>query len=163
MSKLYKCSVCNKRKQLNDFYLRANGSVGEYKCKCCIKVKRSEKYNFDYNNVRIINRKAVSEYQKRNPDKNSYKVAKYVANKKKAFPSWLSQDDVSKIKSIYKMCRSISKKTGTLHQVDHIVPINGEICSGLHVPWNLRIITKDENLRKGNKLIEDIVCSHEKL
>ncbi len=157
MSKLYKCTVCNKKKQLNEFYLRTNGSVCEYKCKTCIKNKRFEKYINDYDNVRECNRKAVSDFYKRNPDKSCEKVARYNAKKKHAFPSWLSKEDVSKIKSIYKMCRAISKKTGVPHQVDHIVPLNGFDCSGLHVPWNLQIITKEDNLRKGNKLIEDIV------
>ena len=159
MSKLYKCSLCNSKKQINEFYLRSNGTVSEYKCKHCLSLKRQDKYQTDYEKVRECNRKAVSEFQKRNPDKNSEKVARYNAKKKNAFPKWLSQEDISKIKSIYKLCRAISKKTGVPHQVDHIVPLNGKDCSGLHVPWNLQVITKDENLRKSNKLIEDIVCS----
>lgn len=55
------------------------------------------------------------------------------------------------------MSRSISKKTGTQHHVDHIIPLQGKLVSGLHVPWNLRIIPAHENLSKSNKIIEDIV------
>lgn len=159
MSKLYRCTVCNKKKQIHEFYLRANGTVGEYKCKHCLLEKRKQYSITNYEVVRESNRKAVSNHQKRNPDKNCEKTARYNASKKQRVPDWLSKDDLSKIKSIYKMCRLISLKTGTKHEVDHIVPINGKMCSGLHVPWNLQIITKDENLRKSNCLIEDIVYS----
>ena len=43
---------------------------------------------------------------------------------------------------------------GVEYQVDHIHPINGVEFTGLHVPWNLQVITKSENLSKGNKLEE---------
>tara|TARA_R110000868_G_C10972634_1_gene770654 strand:- start:33075 stop:33575 length:501 start_codon:yes stop_codon:yes gene_type:complete len=37
-------------------------------------------------------------------------------------------------------------------QVDHIIPVNGKGITGLHVPWNLQILSSEENNRKNNKV-----------
>ena len=77
----------------------------------------------------------------------SYK-AKRRAAQKCATPSWLTQEQIEAIRDIYKEARRLTIKTGIQYEVDHIVPLDGRIVSGLHVPWNLRAIPKDENNRR---------------
>jgi 5-methylcytosine-specific restriction endonuclease McrA len=46
-----------------------------------------------------------------------------------------------------------SRESGKKWEVDHIIPIAGDSVCGLHVPWNLRVVTMQENRSKSNKLI----------
>lgn len=72
----------------------------------------------------------------------------------KATPKWADQ---KAIRSFYKLAELVTKETGIRHEVDHIVPLRGRNVSGLHVEMNLQVISRSENRRKFNKLVQDIV------
>lgn len=76
-------------------------------------------------------------------------ASEYLAQRARATPTWA---DMDAIKKIYLEARRKTEETGTLHHVDHIIPLRGKIVSGLHVHYNLQIITAQENLRKSNRL-----------
>lgn len=65
-----------------------------------------------------------------------------------ATPRWA---DKERIKAIYEESRRISAESGIKHNVDHVIPIRGNLVCGLHVPENMRIILASENVRKSNK------------
>ena len=71
------------------------------------------------------------------------------AGLKRATPKWA---DRKAIKSIYKECLSRNKNNSIAFEVDHIIPLNGKLVSGLHVHWNLQIIEAKENRSKSNKV-----------
>ncbi len=69
-----------------------------------------------------------------------------------ATPKWLKRSDILAIRHLYQMAISMSRTTGQAYVVDHIIPLQHDDICGLHVPWNLRVITREENLTKSNKL-----------
>ena len=71
-----------------------------------------------------------------------------------ATPPWITKEQRHAMRLLYVQAADMTRITGERYVVDHIVPlINKEVC-GLHVPWNLRVITQEENLKKSNKLID---------
>ena len=72
---------------------------------------------------------------------------------REATPPWLTRKQKSEIRQLYQIAITMTQTTGEQYVVDHIVPLRSyEVC-GLHVPWNLRVITQEENLKKSNKLV----------
>ena len=70
-----------------------------------------------------------------------------------ATPPWLTRKQKSEIRQLYQIAITMTQTTGEQYVVDHIVPLRSHEVCGLHVPWNLRVITQEENLKKSNKLV----------
>jgi hypothetical protein len=80
---------------------------------------------------------------------------KYHASKLNATPNWLTQEHHDQIKLIYAHAKECELLTGDKYHVDHIVPLQGENVSGLHVPWNLQVLPADINIKKSNSYGEE--------
>jgi 5-methylcytosine-specific restriction endonuclease McrA len=78
------------------------------------------------------------------------------AAKLNATPSWLTKDDWGEIEAVYIAARQTSLLAGFNCHVDHIVPLRGKDVCGLHVPWNLQVLPRRENIAKSNKLIGEL-------
>jgi 5-methylcytosine-specific restriction endonuclease McrA len=100
------------------------------------------------------NLEALSEsgkdYNKKNRDLRNALKARRKAYKLKATPEWLTEEQDNKIKMYYKIAKALEKMDGVKRHVDHIVPLKGKGVRGLHVPWNLQILTAEANLSKNN-------------
>ncbi len=106
------------------------------------KIKRQE-----YNKTRApINRK-------NNRDKLNARQAKRRCAKLLRTPKWLIGHDFAEMQIFYSEALHLTKTTGIKYTVDHIVPLQREDVCGLHVPWNLQILTETENSAKGNRII----------
>lgn len=71
-----------------------------------------------------------------------------------ATPKWLTDTHKMEIRLKYRLAIELSRATGERYAVDHIIPLHGENVCGLHVPWNLQVLTQKDNLAKYNKLID---------
>ena len=98
-------------------------------------------------------RDATKRYEK-TPDGRSKKASRKAARRVKVSSQkkTLTPEELDRIYEIYKNCRMLTETTGIRHHVDHIIPIAK---GGQHHPDNLQILTAEENLRKGSRILLD--------
>jgi hypothetical protein len=77
--------------------------------------------------------------------------AKRRSRKLNAMPKWLNEFELFWIEEIYDLSRLRTNTIGSSHDVDYIIPLQGKKVCGLHVPWNLQVISSSENYKKGNR------------
>jgi len=92
-------------------------------------------------------------YKVKNPE--LYKALVSVRRRKhrSATPPWITKEQKLEMRTLYLQAQQLTKITGERYVVDHIIPLLGKDVCGLHVPWNMRVITQEENLKKSNKLL----------
>jgi hypothetical protein len=140
-----KCSTCEETKPYTEFFKQPRNKDGYFgQCKFCVNEKRKERKD-------SINAKQRKYYRK---NKQYYITKAYLRNKQvaRAKPAWLTEEHEFMLGEIYELRDLRSKLTGVVHHVDHIVPLRGQNCCGLHVPWNLQVIPALDNLSKSNRI-----------
>lgn len=116
-----------------------------------IKAAIHKKYRDNNPDKVLANRKS---YLERHPGRYAASGARKRAKRRKATPLWLSKQDYKDISAVYDLARKLEQESET-HQkyhVDHIVPLINKVVCGLHVPWNLQVLTAEDNMHKHNKL-----------
>lgn len=114
----------------------------QYKqCKHCTYVKPEEEFSKNSSRADGLNSLCKTCYTETTRDYQREYQKRRKALKLDRVPSWA---DLDKIKEIYNNCPE------GMH-VDHIVPLQGDLVSGLHVENNLQYLTATENMSKHNK------------
>lgn len=94
---------------------------------------------------------SLASMQKRKPQKAAAERARQ-ARKLKATPLWLTKNQLAEMKNVYVAAQKMSALAGFNCHVDHIIPLKGKDVCGLHVPWNLRIVSQSYNSIKRNSI-----------
>jgi hypothetical protein len=102
-------------------------------------------YNLEY---RLKNPEYYSKWKQENKGLVNAATYKRRTAKLNRMPLWA---DKNKIKELYKLAQIKTKETGFSWHVDHIIPLQGELVSGLHVFNNLQVISGIDNIKKHNK------------
>lgn len=144
--------------------------MAEYYQKNKESIKESQKEYYQKNKPAIIDKKVAwnksnpekfkatqAKYAKNNPEKFAIKASTRRASLLKATPKWLTEADIVRMNAKYQLAAMFNEYTGEEWHVDHIYPLKGKEVCGLHVPSNLRVIPWLENVKKGNRLIEEKV------
>ena len=94
---------------------------------------------------------AKKEWKLSNPGKVRADTIRRRVAKMHRTPVWLDEEDYWLIEQAYELAQLRTKLFGFSWHVDHILPLQGKLVSGLHVPTNLQVISGIENVKKSNK------------
>ena len=162
------CTRCLAIKPQSQFYVQTINSKDGYQshCKACDNsrklawklknpnlskqyMKTSDKNRWVKYPEKLSARR--KDWKQRNPAKVMAADAKRRASVLQRTPKWLSKSELLRIECMYSLASMLNKHGVELWHVDHIIPLQGNNVSGLHVYSNLRVVPSSENLAKGNR------------
>ena len=154
-----KCSTCREMKSLGEFHLAATRHDGHTnRCKLCAiiiagdwyKNNKDKKRAYDAKRreeKRHLYRDASKRWHRAHPDRKNADTSARRKRVRQRMPPWIIP---SAMKCFYEQAQRVSLCLSIAHHVDHIIPLRGKTVSGLHVPWNLQVISATKNMRKQN-------------
>lgn len=126
--------VADKKRAYQRDYAEKNKLAGQEKCR-----------QFYINNPDYY-----KEFRLRFPEKLNAKETRRKTAKLQRNPAWLTEDDHWLIEQAYELAALRTRIFGFQWHVDHIIPLQGKLVSGLHTPTNTQVIPGYENVRKSN-------------
>ena len=138
------CKRCGEEKPLTAFGKDSKRPSGlNPYCKVC--VRDAGRKNYAEN--KQAHKAAMAKWGRKNSDKVLVNTRRYQAAKLKRTASWANEQAIA---AFYAEAKRLTDTTGVQHHVDHVIPLQGELVSGLHVETNLQILTAHENISKSN-------------
>lgn len=111
-------------------------------------ILRKSRVHYYANQDRIL--EYNREYSRRNSKKRSRRASERDLRLKREQPPWV-ESYKEEIENIYKTRQELDATLGKKHHVDHIIPLTHSDVCGLHVPWNMQVLTQNENCSKNNQ------------
>jgi hypothetical protein len=173
------CRICNVEKLITEFSKHKTYKDGiDTSCKECVRERRRgiwaanpERYRAYSKKYKAANKEIIAErakkyvaenrearvatmkaYRQNTKDVQAEYVRRRQAAKLQRTPAWLTEDDIWVMREAYKLAKLRTEMFGFSWHVDHVLPLQGETVSGLHVPANLQVIPWLDNLKKHNKV-----------
>ena len=159
------CPTCNILKVRSEYYKKGKGV--SYHCKPCTRAEQkalradpeyrtaryAQKNESRKGNEEVLNVRRKELYDENKEELGRKRREKYKTDPvfraacisgsrriKRATPKWIDREQV---KEVYRTCPEG-------YEVDHIIPLRGELVCGLHVHENLQHLTIEENRTKTN-------------
>lgn len=143
------CQACVRMHRANQ-YARDADTINEQRRKARLEnLEEARRKDREYYSANIDRKRATKRARdKKNPEKIRALSARRYAEKKQRTPKWANR---KKMREFYTTAKIMTQQTGVQYTVDHIIPLRGDLVSGLHVENNLQVLTLEDNMKKGTQ------------